>query len=230
MLGNKNEISIDFLLGSVNVNGEIFNFDGLTTDLIKSDLPENAKEIYFLVWSDDDALQTFFVLRGNSALVFFENSKENFVKYAKPYVDLWQAKKAEHNSFENTQARALDRLNAKFEKAKVEAHLTSSLGFEVDANSTANENVNGLLVTVGDGVVSFCDYNNEFHELNKAQLETLRTEIISNAQSLYSQKWAFRTALEQCKTNEQIKETLAQVKFIYKDFYLSTYLISTYAC
>lgn len=218
MVGDKNEISIDFLLGSVNVNGEIFNFDGLTTDLIKSDLPENAKEIDFLVWSDDDALQTFFVLSGNSALVFFENSKENFDKYVKPYVDLWQTKKAEYNSFENTQVRALDRLNAEFEKAKEEAHLTSSLGFEVDANSTANENVNGLLVTVGDGVVSFCDYNNEFHDLNKTQLETLRTEIISNAQSLYTQKWTYRTAIEQCETNEQIEAALAQVTFTYTDF------------
>ena len=218
MVGDKNEISIDFLLGSVNVNGEVFKFYGLTTDLIKSDLPENAKEIDFLVWSDDDALQTFFVLSGNSALVFFENSKENFDKYVKPYVDLWQTKKAEYNSFENTQARALAQLNGEFEKAKEIAHLTSSLGFEVDANSTANENVNGLLVTVGEGTVSFCDYNNEFHDLNKSQLETLRSEIISNAQSLYTQKWTYRTAIEQCETNEQIKETLAQVKFIYEDF------------
>lgn len=120
--------------------------------------------------------------------------------------------------FENCQARALTQLNADFEDIKEQAHVKSSLGFEVDANQTANENVNGLLITIGEGSCQFCDYENQFHELNKSQLETLQLEIIANAQSLYAQKWQYRTAIEQCQDNEELERIVASIKFTYMDF------------
>lgn len=123
-----------------------------------------------------------------------------------------------NDSFENRQIRALTQLNQDLETAKERAHIKSSLGFEVDANQTANENVNGLLVTTGDGTVQFCDYYNEFHELNKAQLQTLQAEIIANAQSLYAQKWQYRAAIEECTDNDQLDEVVEGIKFTYMDF------------
>ena len=98
------------------------------------------------------------------------------------------------------------------------AHVKSSLGFTVDANSTANENINGLLITIGDGTVQFCDYYNQFHELNKSQLETLQSEIIQNGQSLYAQKWQYRTAIENCADNDQLDAAVAEINFTYMDF------------
>ena len=224
---------VDFVTSGIGVNDKWYEFDSLSISTIEDVLPENVKDypsgtINYINWRPNEPNQTCFSFI-NGSVIRFDLTEENYNKYIQPYVDLWQAEKdrldaeqaareAEYNSFEATQARALSKLNTDFEKAKEEAYVTSSLGFKADANSTANENVNGLLVTVGEGTVSFCDYNNEFHDLNKSQLETLRSEIISNAQNLYTQKWTYRTAIEQCETNEQIKETLAQVKFIYEDF------------
>lgn len=85
-------------------------------------------------------------------------------------------------------ARKLSELNAAHEAAEAGAHLLFSLGFEIDANDKASRDVEGILRTIGDGTTMFCDYNNEFHELNRAQVETLQVEIIQNAQSLYAQK------------------------------------------
>lgn len=210
---------------SVAVNDETLFFNFSTPDIYPEDF------FYVIWWPDDNVFAWFQAdeLGNNQVKHELEPTEENYNAYVKPFVDQWQtekdrldaeqaAREAEYNSFENTKSRALSKLNTEFEKAKTEAYVTSSLGFKADANSTANENVNGLLVTVGEGTVSFCDYNNEFHNLNKSQLETLRSEIISNAQSLYTQKWTYRTAIEQCETAEQIEEALAQVKFTYEDF------------
>lgn len=120
--------------------------------------------------------------------------------------------------FENCQTRALTQLNEDFEDIKEQAHIKSSLGFDVDANQTANENVNGLLITIGEGTCQFCDYNNQFHELNKSQLETLQLEIIANAQSLCAQKWQYRTAIEQCQDNDELDRVIASIEFTYRDF------------
>ena len=125
---------------------------------------------------------------------------------------------AEYNRFENRQARALVQLNDDFETIKERSHIKSSLGFTADANQTANENVTGLLVTIGDGTAQFCDYYNQFHEVNKADLETLQNEIIQNAQSLYQQKWVYRTQIENCTDNEGLDAVLEAINFTYMDF------------
>ena len=112
----------------------------------------------------------------------------------------------------------MTQLNADFETAADRAYVVSSLGFTADANSTANENVNGLLITIGDGTVQFCDSYNQFHELNKAQLETLQSEIVQNGQNLYAQKWQYRTAIEDCVDNEGLDAVVATIEFTYMDF------------
>ena len=147
----------------------------------------------------------------------------------KPFVDQWQTEKdrleqeeaeaeAEWNKFENRQARALTQLNADFETVKERAHIKSSLGFTIDANSTAKENVQGLIEEVGTGTVQFCDCYNQFHELSKTQLETLKSEINKNGQALYAQKWQYRVSIEQCTDNDSLDQVLAGIEFTYMDF------------
>ena len=195
--------------------------------------PENKEKIKNVVWDKlhPDQTRVLFtepIDESGKSHIFFGEEKYN--DWVKPYVDLWQAKKdqqeqeqqeaqEEYNKFENRQARALTQLNADFETVKERSHIVSSLGFTVDANQTANENVTGLLVTIGDTeTVQFCDYHNQFHELTKAQLQTLQTEIITNAQNLYQQKWIYRTQIEQCSNNEQLDEVTVGIKFTYMDF------------
>lgn len=226
----ENRVSVDFTSKAIGINDKWYWFDVLSIDTIKDVLPEGLKDktITYIAWNKDDPSQTGFTL-SDFSVIGFETTEENYNKYVKPYADMWQEKKdaedqeqeeaeAERNKFENRQARALTQLNSDFETVKERAHVVSSLGFTADANSTANENVNGLLQTIGTGTVQFCDYYNQFHELTKAQLETLQSEIIQNAQALYAQKWQYRTAIEACSNNEQLDEVTAGIKFTYIDF------------
>lgn len=109
-------------------------------------------------------------------------------------------------TLEEVKARKLGELNAAHEKAEASAHVLSSLGFTVDANDRANRDVEGLIKTMSDtDTVMFCDYENEFHELNRAQCETLQIEIIQNAQALYSQKWQYRTQVEAAESVDELE-------------------------
>lgn len=227
----KNMVCVDFTNMAIGVDTQWFTFDSLSIDIIKDSLPENVKNktVFFINWWLNDSTQTSFGLSDYSSVIF-ENNEENYNKWVKPYVDIWQIKKdeedqavedaeAERNKFENRQARALTQLNADFETAKERAHIVSSFGFTVDANQTANENVTGLLVTIGDTEkVQFCDYHNIFRELTKADLQVLQTEIIANAQNLYQQKWVYRTQIENCTNNEGLDAVLEAINFTYMDF------------
>lgn len=227
----KNMVCVDFVQKGIGVDDKWFGFDSLSIDTIKDVLPENAKDktVDYITWYLNKPSQTSFIL-STGGVILFENNEENYNKFVKPYVDMWQVKQddedqekeeaeAERNKFENRQARALTQLNADFETVKDRAHIKSSLGFTVDANQTANENVNGLLVTISDGeTVQFCDYYNQFHELTKSDLETLQTEIIQNAQNLYQQKWVYRTQIENCTDNEGLDAVVACIEFNYMDF------------
>lgn len=210
----------------IAVNDEQLNINFVVPDAY----PENF--FYLLWWQRDNKYAYYTIENGDTSKqteYTLEPTEENYNIYAKPFVDQWQAEKdrieqeeakaeAEYNSFENRQARALAQLKQDFEIAAQKAHIKSSLGFEADANSTANENVNGLLVTIGSGTVDFCDYYNQFHKLNKAQLETLQSEIIQNGQSLYAQKWQYRTAIENCTNNEQLDAVVETIEFTYMEF------------
>lgn len=215
---------------AISVNEEVLWFDEVPKNLVADVLPENiaVDNLTNIVWMVNNSPSSYFVLDDGS-VIFFDTTEENYNKYIKPYADLWQAKndqqqqeqkeaEAEYNRFENRQARALTQLNHDFATATERAHVQSSLGFTIDANSTAKENVNGLLITVGDGTVQFCDNNNQFHKLNKAQLETLLAEIIQNGQNLYAQKWKYRTAIEACSDNDQLDAVISSIQFTYLDF------------
>ena len=209
---------------AVRVGNDPLSISDVSPSLIKSEVNEPEK-LDMIQYNGEGSTIDLCYSDGRGVLVD-ETEYENYVK---PYVDLWQAEKdrlekeeqeeqAEYNKFENRQARALTTLNTEFEQAKTDAHLTSSLGFEIDANQTANENITGLLVTIGNGTTQFCDYNNVFHEVNKADLETMQTEIIQNAQYLYQQKWIYRSQIEECTDGDALDEILAQIEFRYKDF------------
>lgn len=201
-------------------------------NLIKNTLPDDIKNsaMFSISWQKQNANDTGFNLAGaNGGFYRFEPNQENYNKWIKPYVDIWQQVKnrkdqeqeeieKEYNKFENRQKRALTQLNQNFEDVKERAYIKSSLGFTSDADSVANENITGLLLTIGDNTIQFCDYYNEFHTLNKSQLTTLQNEIIQNAQNLYTQKWQYRTAIENATDNSSLDEAVSQINFTYMSF------------
>ena len=107
-------------------------------------------------------------------------------------------------TLDELKAQKLEVLNVAHMQAEETAHVVSSLGFEIDADDRANRDIEGILKTIGDGTVLFCDYENNFHELNRAQCETLQVEIIQNAQALYAQKWQYRTQVEGAESVEEL--------------------------
>lgn len=112
-------------------------------------------------------------------------------------------------------------LNTLHEAAEQEAHILSSLGFEIDANDRANRDVTGLLVTTPeDGVVTFMDYSNQAHTVSRADLLVMQREIIENAQYLYSQKWTYRAQIDACETSQAL--SYLNFQFYYKSFYVAS--------
>lgn len=99
----------------------------------------------------------------------------------------------------------LAELTSAFDTAAQNAHLMSSLGFEIDANETANRDIEGLTLVMSDtDTTMFCDYNNQFHEVTRVQLETMRREIVVNSQRLYQVKWTYRTQIEAATTVDEL--------------------------
>ena len=106
---------------------------------------------------------------------------------------------------ETERANKLSELSTAFDMASETAHLTSSLGFEIDANETANRDIEGLTLVMSDtDTTLFCDYNNQFREVTKADLETMRREIVANSQRLYQIKWQYRSLIEAATTVEEL--------------------------
>lgn len=85
--------------------------------------------------------------------------------------------------------------------------ITSSLGFEVNANTQAFENVQGCIIQLEQGLVqplseseegtiAFMDFNNVAHNLTLAQLNTLSGEIAQNGSRAYAKKWEYREQIK----------------------------------
>ena len=108
---------------------------------------------------------------------------------------------APQKPLEEARAAKLTELNAAFTAASENAHCQSSAGFEIDANETANRNIEGLvLVLKPEESTLFRDWDNRFHEVTKEQLETMRKEIVVNSQRLYQTKWQIEAAIEEAET------------------------------
>lgn len=137
-----------------------------------------------------------------------------------PYVQFWTTEKArreaekaeqeaEYNRIENVKARKLAELNRAMEEAKISSSVSiqSSVGYTVNANTTAKQNVDGLITAMtatGRDTVSFMTFDNKLVELTLEQLKTIQLELISYGNNLYARKWALRSQIEACTTKEEV--------------------------
>ena len=118
-------------------------------------------------------------------------------------------------SLEEVRERKLAELASAFDTWRDDgATLTSSLGFEADADEKANADVNGLVIK-GEPAV-FMDAHNVPHQLTLDQLKVLQLEIIDSASYGYQKKWAYRDAIEKATTVEAINAIT--IAFTPKDF------------
>ena len=129
----------------------------------------------------------------------------------------WYMEKKPEKTFEEAKAEKLSELNSKFSQVEKTAYIESSLGFTIDANETANRDLDGLITVMSDDETRyFCDYNNEMHPVSKADCETMRKEVIANCQNLYTQKWLMRDQIEKATTKEELEKI--QIEFTQTSF------------
>ena len=103
--------------------------------------------------------------------------------------------------------RKMNELKDMFSQMNDDATVTSSLGFVIDANETANRNIQGLITTLeatNTESTQFCDHENVFHSVTLGDLKTMQLEVIQNGQALYQQKWAYREALNTITDIEEL--------------------------
>lgn len=172
---------------------------------------EGHEQVHAIQWHDGKGVLEFTDYSGRDA---------DYEADVAPYVALYQAekarldaeaaaKKAEYNRLENVVARKLDELNAKLEETKTSsaAHITSSTGYVVNANTTAKQNIDGLITAMTAqnlSTVNFMTFDNTLAELTLEQLKTLQLELISYGNNLYAKKWSLRAQIEACTTKEEV--------------------------
>ena len=111
----------------------------------------------------------------------------------------------------------LTAITSKFDNQLVNTDMIikSSLGFSINADLRSQNNLRGL-ITVGVEPVNFVTADNCAKSLTLEQLNVLLNECAQNSQSLYLQKWAFKTQIENTKTKEELEAIV--LKFTMKDF------------
>lgn len=93
-------------------------------------------------------------------------------------------------------------------------YIDSSLGFPVNANEVAYQNIDGCLLqaqqgsaTLNEGSkVAFTDFNDNIQMLTVDQLTQLKLEISENGSRAYGVKWTYRQQIDALEDKEQLKE------------------------
>ena len=101
----------------------------------------------------------------------------------------------------------LEAVKTAFLAASETAHCMSSVGFEIDANETANRDINGLIVVMearGKETELFRAYDNTFHEVTLDDLKTMLVEISEHGQKLYARKWQLEVSIQAATTAEEL--------------------------
>lgn len=116
-------------------------------------------------------------------------------------------------------------LKERFEQISETTYLKSSLGFWIDANDTANRNVQSLIRQLEyaiengapeDTTVQFRDYNNQYQNVTLANIKVLQNEIDANGTYLYGIKWQYEAQIDQCESKDDLD--LITFMFPTKDF------------
>ena len=150
---------------------------------------------------------------------FYQSIGMSLMDVEQGYDGLWYLKnRVPTEPVEEARKEKLEELEREHRLAETNAHVMSSLGFEIDADDRANRDISGLLVTTTDEETSiqFCDFHNQMHEIHKKDLEVMQTEIIQNAQNLYNQKWTYRSQIQSAKSADEVNQI--EIEFNYLNF------------
>ncbi len=138
----------------------------------------------------------------------------------------WRVEKIPEKTFEDAKAEKTAQLDSTFTTWYADgATLVSSLGFEVDSDSRAMQDVTGLIVaaeastTFAETGLLFMDANNEAHKVTLSDLKTLQLEIIAAGTAAYQEKWKLRDAINAATSKDELEAI--EIKFHPVDFSVS---------
>ncbi len=161
----------------------------------------NVQNKFLYVLVDKETKDETLLVGDIDYYICFENNKT--YGDVNPNYESGLVEKARQNKF--------DELGRKFNDAIENGHMTCSFGVEIDANNDALRNVGNLLLVMGaDDKELFCDYNNQFHELTRIQVELLQKEIIGHIKGLYAKKWSYREQINTLTTAEEINSIVIE--------------------
>ena len=90
-------------------------------------------------------------------------------------------------------------------KCPIDMYITSSTGFKVDADVCSQTNMQGLVLMLEPGqTTQYKDFNNEFQEVSREQLETMIVECKQNGLNLYQQKFEYEAQINAAQTIEEL--------------------------
>ena len=137
----------------------------------------------------------------------FDESELTYI--GKPECGIWYLKGYEKpdESLEELKARKLAEIKAVADQyAKYECetmYLTSSLGYRINADHKAQDNIRGL-IALGQPC-AFKDFDNVFHaDTSIDDLNTMLTECYANGASLYQQKFEYEARVDAAKSAEDL--------------------------
>ena len=112
-------------------------------------------------------------------------------------------------TLEEAQTEKLQELNTGLDQARSDstASIDSTVGFAINANSTANENISGLITmmeSTGAETTSFMAFDNTLQSVTLADLKTMQLELVAWGQALYAYKWQVRAQIEAAETAEAV--------------------------
>ena len=92
-------------------------------------------------------------------------------------------------------------------------YIDSSLGFPINANEVAYQNIDGCILQAQkgastlseDGKVAFTDFNDNLQMLNEEQLTQLKLEVSENGTRAYGVKWSYRNLIDSTEDKETLK-------------------------
>ena len=170
----------------------------------------------------------YYVLDSNNEIALFDTDKSRIQTTLKFKPELAEAKilqtereiveldgkfvfADEHTNelLEKAKADKLSQLKAISQKFTVndceEMYLTSSLGYAINADKTAQDNIRGLIEAHEEtDLIKYKLYDNSFREVTIADLKIMLKECAQNGENLYTQKFLYQTQISACTSIDEV--------------------------
>lgn len=117
---------------------------------------------------------------------------------------------APKKTLDELKAEKTKEISETFEKLQsyncTECYVTSSLGFQINADACSATNIEALIDMLPDDTTTtlFKLYDNTFRALNRPQLKTMLMECKKNGLALYQQKFALLKAVSTAATADEV--------------------------